>query len=186
MILDSSTGVRGILWNLDTGQPIPWVRWADVPATGEEIGTYEAFTMDPRVAKDQGRPLRSILVRRRARMRFQPTANLPAPEPPKAVTHGSKPRTVTRHQRLDVPLFNTRCDGPGKPPCNKRTCQHTAIYSTADEVQLEPAIIGRRRFQRGKMVRRWYWCEWCYQAPRILDARGEVIEVDNEVKTRPS
>lgn len=59
------------------------------------------------------------------------------------------------------------------------TCTRQATYAVSDETPLSPVVVKGRQyaFERAKTVATRYYCEWCYQGPRILDAKGEIMEV---------
>src|SRR5579885_3284833 len=71
MILDSKSGLRGMLVNRDTGQPIRYARWADT-----ETGCYEAFRINPEEARARGINPATLLYRGRARLEFIPAQPL--------------------------------------------------------------------------------------------------------------
>ena len=111
MRLDSRTGIRGLVFDLDTGQPIRWVRWADT-----ETGEYEAFRSDPAAAKRLGTPLARLVYRGRARLKFVPThpaAKETAPGSGRATT----PQTTARPGKAE------RCLVLSNRPCRHYGCK---------------------------------------------------------------
>jgi len=71
--------------------------------------------------------------------------------------------------------------------CDNR-CGRRAVWSVIDETPVTP-VLGWRRFggsyrralfKRASIIgRRWY-CSHCYKPPRVLDANGEVMSVEEE------
>jgi hypothetical protein len=57
-----------------------------------------------------------------------------------------------------------------------QSCTRKATYAVSDETPLPAAVQDQKQFLQGRMVATRYYCEWCYQGPRILDAKGEVME----------
>lgn len=93
-------------------------------------------------------------------------------------------RARDRNQRNRM-VVEKSCDPFSKHKCE--LCDRVAAYSVADEVETTPQVakewMMRRTvlFSTGATVgRRWY-CDFHFQPPRILDARGEVVE---QVETR--
>lgn len=69
-------------------------------------------------------------------------------------------------------------------------CTRDANWSVGDETPL-PVMTGMLNgkgveFLRARTVGIRYYCDFCYKAPRILDARGEVMEtIDDAGGVRP-
>jgi hypothetical protein len=95
-------------------------------------------------------------------------------------------------ERITTPLLDR--------PCCVKGCGRLASWSVSDEVSvtpsvggLSPGLLALPRYKRAKRVlyergctvgRRWY-CSRHYSPPRLLDAKGEVIETYDEIGVRP-
>lgn len=73
-------------------------------------------------------------------------------------------------------------------PCDGG-CGRSATWSVSDRTAVSPVrgkfprIDGSLAdvwFARGALIARWWYCSWCYRPPRVLDARGEVMTVNDE------
>jgi hypothetical protein len=206
MRLHAAQGVRGTVLDLETGRPVPKVLWLDVgpDGVGTELeacrvdarggyvrdlnGEYLTYRARGRFrlvvgsvpAGPGGVTARGPSAGGHART---PAAGAPrcalCPSPLtlpgddlcppcRARERGQRNRLLV--ERLLNPLLDRKC-------CN---CSRLATYAVADEVAVSPQVGlwgGRKAlFSRGYTAgRRWY-CEFCYRPPRILDARGEVVE----------
>ncbi len=184
MMLHANSGFRGTVIDLDTGQRVQKVVWLDM-----DKGLLEALQVDK-----QGRPVADgqgnfLTVHQRGRFRFVPAlrsafhGNLGAPLCARcgdpltlpgdelcfgcsAYDRGEK--ELMHVEKLTSPVLDQYCGHPG--------CARLASWSVADEVIVSPLLAERRLWERGATVgRRWY-CSWHYQPPKIVDARGEVVE----------
>ncbi len=59
--------------------------------------------------------------------------------------------------------------------CEK--CTRDAMWQVADEVALPPLQKGNRAYGRGRLTDIRYYCDHCYDPPRVLDEKGEVMQV---------
>ena len=92
-----------------------------------------------------------------------------------------------------LPALSSLADSPlAAGPCAHRGCNRLGTYSVADEAPASSVVgdvagVGRFAFRRGMTVgRRWY-CPWHWQPPRLLDAKGEVVqELDDGCGVRPT
>jgi hypothetical protein len=154
-------GVKGRLLDLDTGKVIPHVIWFN-----DRDGTFEAHRVD-----DRGRPARDpktgdwLIWWGQGRLRFILARDVVTPPKP-------KPPVVVARARLEAALWHEECDRAG--------CGRRAEWQVSDEVDLPPVqrlVRGRLvQFARGKTVRTRHYCSKHYEPPRLLDARGEVME----------
>ncbi len=73
-------------------------------------------------------------------------------------------------------------------PCCAKGCGRLAAWSVSDEVIVTPGhgialvlpsgqTLKRPLFERGMCVGRHWYCDRHYQAPRVLDSKGNVVEV---------
>ena len=107
------------------------------------------------------------------------------------------PKGRFRVERVVDVLGKHRCCG--RTPMGMQ-CSRLATRSVSDEIQASPQegaapgsvkldegvfrLPRRVLYDRGATVgRRWY-CDWCWEPPRLLDARGERIQ-DIETEVRP-
>jgi len=195
MKLYAARGHRGTVTDLDTGRPVGGIIWADI-----EQGTLEAYRLD-----GDGKPVRDASGRRltyvaQGRFSYRPHDTVTRKSPKQSATHCVKCRspltlagdelcplcnardrgykTLTRPERV-VPLLGRHCQHKG--------CSRTANWAVSDEVPVscqkhKHASNGRTPgtsslfFSRGMTVRRRYFCDFHFQPPRILDAKGEVVE----------
>ena len=174
MRLDSRSGARGMLMNLDSGKPIRWVRWADVPETTEQEGDYEAFHMNPEQAKQQGIPLSEIIYRGRCRMRFIPAA--PAFRSTPTSQRDLSGSLEEARKRLVEPKLLV----PGEE-CDEPKCHRLSEYRVSDEVEIEPERDSEGRlFERAVTTRVRCYCGAHYRLPRFVNTRGVEREVETE------
>lgn len=180
MILHAKSGVRGELRDLDTGEIIRFVRWADT-----ETGYYEAFRCDPAVAKTRGIPLASLVYRGRSHLQFTPTAILdPKPSGRRAP---STPLAEIRPEVLRGRTVRAIVWIPGvlPPECDEALCHRAAEWAVSIEQLVEPELAeDGTLYERAVMVDAGVYCSWHYRAPRQITTRGVEIELDN-VKARP-
>jgi hypothetical protein len=198
MILHAEHGFRGKIIDLDTGLPISKVIWLDT-----DNGVLEAYKTT--TSGEYARDINGNFTTYRARGRFRyipsngkatniipsrvPKILMGAPKcvkcgnpltlpgddlcpPCRAKDRGQKNRMLV--ERLTTPLFDAICSIKG--------CGRIAGWSVSDEVRVTPiwgsGILGRKKclYDRGMTVgRRWY-CSRHYRPPRLLDAKGDVIE----------
>lgn len=191
----------GTVTDLDTGERVRCVSAVDV-----EAGLIEVYKTAPngKVLRDtaNGKPIVE-LGRGRFRADLRPRKRLPGKRAPKigAPACSKCPSRMTLPGDDLCPVCRAREQGRTvgvKPlsvedmfrakPCDNG-CGREATWSVGDEVSATPELgmLGGRPtlFLRGATVARRWYCSWCYQPPRLLDAKGEVVEVRGEVGCRP-
>lgn len=165
MILDARSGVRGTLWNADTGQPIHKARWANL-----NTGDWEALATLP-----DGQVIQPVrLIRGRCRLRFVPAGTVAASTAtaPAEVTMPVYPLESLPGQRAGTPIVAILGQ-----ECECRGCHRLATWRTADEEELEPAVGPEGALaERARVVRYHLWCDWHYQPPLFTSLRGVLKE----------
>jgi len=168
--------------NLDTGKPIRWVRWADIPESVEQQGEFEAFRCNPEEWQGKGLPLSEIIYRGKCRMRFVPAA-------PKI---GSKPTTPRElfdslddaRKRLVVFVEPPPILIPGLVQiheCEVRACHKPAYFQVSDEQEIEPQVDENgREYERAIMLMPHWFCARHFRLPTIVSRRGVQSEVKIE------
>jgi hypothetical protein len=137
--------------------------WANL-----ETGEYEAILVNEAGESIRDEKGKCITYRGKTRLQFTPAANL---DPPASIP--SQPTSTKKvAKNIPIPLFSCYCQHPG--------CVKVANWMVSDEVSLPPIKVGKRFFSRGKTVAKRYYCSWHYVPPRLLDSRGEVIEIYDE------
>lgn len=197
MILRASDGLRGRWIDLDTGEEVRQVIWVDT-----DTGHHERYALGPDGRRYRNPAGDWVTLRCVGRLRFFPRdrrgrepiegapqcarcrspLTLPgddlcavcraADRPHLQARTNGKDRNLLRVERLTTPFFELRCQHYG--------CSRLASWAVADEVQVayQRGRVGGRTafFERGATVGRRFYCSHHYQPPRILDARGEVVE----------
>lgn len=191
MLLQASAGIRGTVYDLDTGRRVPKVIELNL-----ERGYVKAWFV---VRQDDAHPERERVRRNAAgepewyeatgRFKFVPAERqAPAARPvlgaPACATCRSPltlpgddlcPRCRAKErgqrnrflvERLTTPLLNRKC----------AECSRTAAWAVADEVAVTPEQTKSQLWERGMTVGRRYYCDSCYRPARLLDSKGEVIE----------
>src|SRR5262245_44746331 len=133
MRLDAKSGVRGMLVNLETGQIIRWVIWAELPDDPEQQGTYEAWRFHPDqcALRYRGGALREDLVYRgRCRMRFVPSAPLTRSKP--TASRDLAGSLDEARGRVDKRLLILAEE------CSEPRCHRRATWSVSWEQIIEP------------------------------------------------
>lgn len=170
MILDANSGVRGVLVNADTGERIPFARWANL-----ETGEFEALVIDAAT----GRPARpNRLYRGRANLRFVESHAPPLqpPEPQPAPVVEAAPAYLPRRGVPLAAFENRACEHP--------TCLRKAAWKTAEQRELPPLeAADGTRYEQAAVTRIRFWCPFHYQWPTLQHADGEIEPI--EVKARP-
>jgi hypothetical protein len=173
MRLDSRSGVRGLLMNLDTGKPIRWVRWADVPESTEQQGEFEAFRCNPEQAKAQGIPLSEIIYRGKCRMRFVPAApRIPGKPSNQRDLSGSLDDARKRLVEPKLLIPGEECEYPG--------CHNLSAFRCSEEVEIEPEVDAEgKAYERAVTVRVRCYCSnpKHYRNPVFTSIRGVQSEV---------
>lgn len=163
-------GVRGTLIDLITRKPIRVPVWFD-----QETGEYEAFRLDAvgKILHENGKPVR---YRGKTKLQFIPSYTdnqkfIEKVAPDKFVGTPKSVIPITKREKL-YPLLQLRCEAYG--------CDRIAAWSVSDEVPSSPVVQGNRKYETGITIARRYYCSWHYQPPRLLDAKGDVISVDED------
>lgn len=191
MLLTAANGVRGTVYDLETGRRVP-----KVIELNEERGYLKAWFV---VRQDDEHPEREEVRKNAAgehewyeahgRFRFVP-AELVAPKVRPDLSGASScvlcksvltlpgddlcPRCRAKErgqrnrflvERIATPLFDQKC----------QECSKVATWSVADEVGVSPERHGRNLWDRGMVVGRRYYCDSHYRPARMLDAKGEVM-----------
>lgn len=191
MLLRAADGLRGTVFDLDTGRRVPKVFELNL-----ETGYIKAWFV---VEQDDQHPEQEKLQRNSSgearwyeahgRFRFVPA---PAAAPQRQIAVGaprcalcSSPLTLPGDdlcprcragersqknrflvERLVTPLLDRKCFG----------CSRLAVWSVSDEVTVSPEQHNRALWSRGMTVGRTWWCDFCYKPGRLLDDKGEVVE----------
>ena len=179
MILSAKDGLRGTFLRAGSRQPLRFVRWYD-----DQTHEWEAFRVNPDMAKARGINLQSILYRGRCRLEFIP-----------AVAAGTQGRVAP-----STPLDEIRAEvlkggelkvkpivwvpGTRPPECEERFCHRPAEWSVAVERIVEPERGPEGTlFERAVVVACAAWCSRHYRNPRQISERG--VESEIEVGARP-
>lgn len=207
MRLHAEQGFRGIVTDLDTGLRVRKVIWIDVDDANPSHGTLlEAIctTAIPGVLIGDTYIAKGTFKVEIAKAVSQPERRgvpLGAPSCAKCKNPLTLPgddlcapcRAAERNQRnkmrvdRQLNVFEVRpCDGG---------CGRQAEWAVVDEVEASPVLapavgrVGGRSevvikrevaFARAAAVGRRFYCSWCFHGPKLLDARGELISVDDE------
>lgn len=176
MRLDAKTsGVRGTFRRADNGQPVRWVRWYD-----DQTQEWEAFRVDPQLAKQRGIPLATLLYRGRCPLVFTPTN--PVEAKPLGRQASSTPLEEIRREVLkggevkaEPILF---VPGMPTPECEEPLCHRPAVWSVAVEQLVEPERgADGKLYERAVTVAAACFCDRHYRNPRQISERG----VENEI-----
>lgn len=193
MWLHAEQGFRGTVVDLDTGQPVRKVlRIKDTMdeleavavdgagnavknAVGDEK-TYRAvgrFRFVPR----PGNATPKVLLGAPACTKCGSVLTLPGDDlcsACKAKDRGQRHKMTA--ERVSNLLLPRKCE----------QCSRQAVWSVSDEVNTTPEAGGKltirgRKFRgvyyaRAAVVGRRWFCEWHFKPPRLLDARGEVVQ----------
>jgi hypothetical protein len=206
MILHSQQGIRGEVLDLDTGLKVPKVIWLDT-----EKMELEAFQVDAsgKEIKDTNGDL--LTYRARGRFKFVPrfkedTASrtrivMGAPNCAKCgsplTLQGQDLCAICNARDKSYPGFkgvNKLVTPILDRPCDVKGCGRLAEYQVSDEVPATPAVtkpvnvngFKASLWDRGAMVGVRYYCSWHFKPPRILDAKGEVVqELEDAGGVRP-
>ncbi len=67
-----------------------------------------------------------------------------------------------------------------------QSCTRDAKWAVGDETATKPIRKGNKLFSTGQLVGVRFYCDWCYKGPRILDAKGEVMQtIEDGLGVRP-
>lgn len=194
MLLKATDGLRGTVYDLDTGRRVPKVIELNL-----ERGYLRAYSV---VRQDDSHPEQEKIRRNNrgeaewyeatGKFRFVPTQSLENGTPSPKVLLGApqcvqcrspltlpgddlcpRCRATDRGQRnrflvekLTTPLLDRKCEA----------CTRLATWSVSDEVAVTPEQGGRALWERGMTVGRRFYCDRHYAPARLLDAKGEVIQ----------
>lgn len=171
MIIHSKDRVRGTLIDLTSKKVIPKAIWFD-----DETGEYEAFRLDPsgKIATENGVPLR---YKGKSKLRFVPSSNtnqkfMEKVAPEKMQDTVNLGKRIVKREAILFPCAKMRCQHYG--------CDRIAAWSVSDEEHRPPIVINGRCYEQAATLRERYYCSWHYVPPKLYDAKGELIEVDNE------
>jgi hypothetical protein len=176
MRLDAKAGVRGLFWNVATGQLIRYVIWADLPDDPEQEAEFEAFREEPQAALARGVPLSAIRYRGRARLRFVPAAPVWKPKPTAARDlTGSLVEARRQFVRPKLLIVGEECSEP--------LCHALASWSVGWERLIEPEIgPDGRAYERAVTIQAFGYCDKHYRNPVQVSQRGVESEVPVEVR----
>lgn len=178
---------KGVLVNADTGQPIRFARWAEIPDDPRQPGEFEAFRMDPNIAKARGIPLQSLLYRGRCRLQFMP-AQLVS-DKPTGRRAPSTPLDEIRREVLRGGEVKVKpvvwLPGVTPPECMEPLCHRAAEWAVSIEQLVEPEKDANgKSWERAVMVDAEFWCSWHFRPPRQISQRGVEVELEN-IGARP-
>ena len=171
MRLDSRSGLRGLLQNLDTREIIRWVRWAEIPDDPEQPGEFEAFRTEPEAYKAKCLPLSDIIYRGKARLRFVPAA-------PRIGVKPTSPRELAEsladaRRRLVEPKLLVIGE-----ECEERGCHRLSCYRVSWEQEIDPQRDADGRLHERAVAREAHcYCEYHARLPRFTSRRGVEAEV---------
>lgn len=190
MLLRATSGIRGTVYDLETGQRVPKVIDLNL-----ERGYVKAYFV---VHQNNDHPeLEEIRkdangnyewYEAHGRFRFVPASVAPPSRPglsgalscalcrspltlpgddlcPRCRAKERSQRQRFLVEKLTTPLFDRKCE----------KCSRVATWSVADEVEVTPEKSGKYLWERGMTVGRRYYCDSHYRPARLLDPRGEVI-----------
>lgn len=177
---------KGVLVNRDTGQPIRFARWAEIPDDPQQPGEFEAFRMDPKVAKGRGMDLHALLYRGRCRLAFLPARLL---ERPMGRVAPSTPLEEIRQEVLKGGELKVKpvvwLPGVVPPECMEPLCHRPAEWAVSIEQLVEPEKDAQgQSWERAVMVDSEFWCSWHFRPPRQISQRGVEVELEN-IGARP-
>lgn len=189
MLLQAKDGIRGKVIDLDTGMEVP-----KVISLNMETGELTAYRVDAlgrtMTGADGGRLTYTAV----GRFKFVPRGRA-APDGPRvrlgaaACARCKSPLTLPGDElcpmcnakdRSYARLVNQFAARPGAfllgQLCQHPGCSRPATHRTTVEVEVSGAVHNRYVYERGMTVGAGAWCAWHYQAPKLLDAKGEVVE----------
>lgn len=164
----NARNARGRLVNADTGETILYAFWSDL-----ESGEYLAYRINPKLAKLRNIPLRSLVYRGQARLRFEPAKLLPTSERP---VRAPAPRPQLGR---GTPII-----AHAQRPCQHYACTRAAAWRVADEESLPAQEADGRLYECAQLIGIRYYCDHHFEQPKLWDSRGELI-CEHEVKARP-
>lgn len=167
MILDSTTGIAGVLVNADTNERIPFASWANL-ATGE----YIAFRATPD-GSARIEPFEKYTGR--ARLKFIEGKSIPL-KVPSAVDARAALEEVNEYRRTISPklLVLDEC-------CEAKGCHRLSEWYVGHERQLEPVRMPNGKLhERQVIISTHAYCSQHYRLPVSVNQRG----VESEVQVR--
>ena len=192
MWLHAEQGARGQVIDLDTGLPV-----RKVIRLNEEAGLLEAYQVDAHGKERQDGEGNFLTVTLKGRFKFIPRREAFTAVPkivmgaPACAKCGCNLtlrgddlcptcRAKDRGQRNPMTRGGQRLSPLEIRWCDHKGCSRRAAWAVGDEVTVTPELArrGRRRwlFDRAMTVGVRHYCSFHFQPPRILDAKGEVIE----------
>ncbi len=193
MFLHVNDGIRGKLYDLDTGKQILKVIWADL-----DSGLLCAYQTDDNAKVKKDQQGNYLTYTAHARLRWVP---LPARQGPvvercentgKPAGEAPCPCRACR-KYLELPVGRVKKSHRKLPywlltdhPCEHYGCGKLAEWVVSDEVELPAQEDNGRFYGRAKTIAIHYWCSKHFQAPKVLDTGLEIVRVDNDVKARPT
>lgn len=204
MLLDARRGFRGTVIDLDTGERIPKVITLDT-----ETGIIEAFLCDGDGNEIREIGNDGVIYNKtyKAKGRFEVRENVDPRlvRPPMHIVMGA-PACAKCQSPLTLPGDDLcpSCRAADRNQKNKMkvtkidplevrqccNCSRQAAWQVADEVETTPQIAdsqygpsgpnGKIAFDTAATVGRRFYCDFCYRGPALLDAKGDVISVDEE------
>jgi hypothetical protein len=169
MILRAKDGIRGRLFDLDTGKEVPKVTWVNL-----ETGQLEAYVVDAAGNIQKWANGENKIYWATGKFKFVPAQSALVSKPPEIDPDPPPPRK-TKYDRIVVPMLSDRCEA--------YACNRVADWAVSDEIALPPLIKDGKRYARAKVVDRHWWCDKHFKPPRILDEKGDVVEeLNNEAR----
>jgi hypothetical protein len=199
MRLHAHSGFRGKVVDLDSGKEIPKVIWVDT-----ESGELEFYQTNGNgeIKKDINGDYLTFRAKARIRLIAREGRGGPVVQNRTKIILGA-PYCARCKSSLTLPggdlcafcnaldkgvhgFIAERITNPlADFPCEERYCGRLAEWQVADEVAVTPQIENKIAFERGAMVYRRRYCASHYKPPRLVDAKGEIIqELEDEARPR--
>lgn len=183
MRIDSHTGVRGKLYaDLGKGlQYIPCVVWYDLEE--KEFLAYRVGPLWKPFTPGAGKYIvrvdgeKQTWGHKGCDMRFV-ADDVQSRIALNEMVRKAEPVKVVHRARITLPDPRRRCEG--------YACDRPVAWYTLEERTEPPAVIGGQKYDCASFVRTRYWCSFCYEPPLILDSKGEVVQVYDEILARPT
>lgn len=179
IVIDAKSGIKGKLFNVDTGEEIKYARKIALSENPNEPGEFEALQQLPNGQWLRDQNGRLILRRGRCRLRFEPDA---IQQPTIQQTNKQEAKQPTLRPR--TPRWEPL---PEHWPenCQHYGCINRAVWQVSDEVEIEPVVHGGKAFGQATLVGMRFYCDRHYKGPRIYDSRGELVQQIEDIKARP-
>lgn len=162
MIINAKSGARGELYDLLTGKEIIKPFWANL-----ETGEYKSYKcgVDGKVLRDENK--KPIIIVGRTKLFWKLVgSNLEIPREPTESLNNKK-----KHTKI-TPTFGRNCEHYG--------CIRLAEFAVGDEELIDPEEKDGVKYEKGKIIKRSYYCSWHYQPPKMFDHKGELISTWDE------